>query len=208
MYIPKHFDMPDQHEAVNFMQQYSFATLVSIQNNIPVATHLPFVEESGQQQVRLLSHFAKANSQANQINDQEVLVIFAQPHAYISPAHYDKQQNVPTWNYIAVHAYGKLKPISNKEEVLLLLQQMINTFEPQYLKQWQSLDPDYQHKMINGISAFEIEINKIEGKKKLSQNRSQTEKESIINTLSKSGESNQQDIAAFMAAASKINLPA
>jgi transcriptional regulator len=198
MYTPKHFEMTDGTEVLTFMQQYSFATIVSIQNNLPVATHLPFVIKEDEQQITLLSHFAKANGQIAGIAGQEVLVIFAEPHAYISPSNYEKQQNVPTWNYVAVHAYGEIKIITDDDKAMLLLEDMINTFEEGYLKQWQSLDQSYRQKMLKGITAFEIAVNKIEGKKKLSQNRSELERESIISNLNKSLHTSEKSIAAYM----------
>lgn len=190
--------MTDDAEVLAFMQQHSFATIVSIQNNLPVATHLPFVVKEDQQQIRLLSHFAKANGQVTDIAGQEVLVIFAEPHAYISPANYEKQQNVPTWNYVAVHAYGPLKIINDDEKAMLLLEDMINTFEKGYLRQWQSLDQPYREKMLRGITAFEIAVNRIEGKKKLSQNRNEVERASIISNLNKSLHGPERAIAAYM----------
>jgi len=190
--------MTDGTEVLTFMQQYSFATIVSIQNNLPVATHLPFVIKEDEQQITLLSHFAKANGQIAGIAGQEVLVIFAEPHAYISPSNYEKQQNVPTWNYVAVHAYGEIKIITDDDKAMLLLEDMINTFEEGYLKQWQSLDQSYRQKMLKGITAFDIAVNKIEGKKKLSQNRSELERESIISNLNKSLHTSEKTIAAYM----------
>jgi len=198
MYTPKHFEMTDGAEVLNFMQRYSFATIVSIQNNLPVATHLPFAIKEDEQQITLLSHFARANGQITGIAGQEVLVIFAEPHAYISPSNYEKQQNVPTWNYVAVHAYGEIKIITDDDKAMLLLEDMINTFEEGYLKQWQSLDQSYRQKMLKGITAFEIAVNRIEGKKKLSQNRSQLERESIISNLNKSLHTSEKTIAAYM----------
>lgn len=192
--------MPDQYEVINFMRQYSFATLVSIQNNVPVATHLPFVVKEDMGKVTLLSHLAKANSQAREIEDQEVLVIFTEPHAYISPSNYEEQQNVPTWNYISIHAYGKLNIIADAEQSFLMLEEMINTYEAAYLKQWENLPAEYKDRMLKGIVPFELQVTKLEGKKKLSQNRSIPEKESIINNLSKSVSEVEKTIAAFMSA--------
>nr|WP_262902615.1 FMN-binding negative transcriptional regulator [Pontibacter aydingkolensis] len=95
-------------KADKFMREFSFATLVTIQDNKPFATHLPFVVENRNEQLILQTHVAKQNPQWKDLKaGQEALVIFQEPHAYISPALYEKQLNVPTWNYCAVHAYGK-----------------------------------------------------------------------------------------------------
>jgi transcriptional regulator len=88
------------------MQQFSFATIVTVKDGVPSATHLPFVVSQRDDQIILTSHFAKVNPQAAEILNCKPLVIFTEPHAYISPRHYESEQSVPTWNYIAVHAYG------------------------------------------------------------------------------------------------------
>lgn len=198
MYTPNHFIIKDEDEAVGFMQRYSFATIVSTTNNRLEATHLPFVIEKLEGKIYLLSHFAKANTQTDMIMEQEVLVIFSEPHAYISPTHYDKQANVPTWNYIAVHAYGKVKILPDVTEKLKLLHRTVNTYEPAYMQQWDSLPETYRLGLLNGITAFEIEVTELQGKKKISQNKTYTERERIITSLSQSKNSNERDIANYM----------
>lgn len=112
MYVPKINEVTDIHEIVDFMKRFSFAAIVSVQNNLPVATHLPFVVIVKNDTITLYSHFAKANPQWKNIEDDTVLVIFSEPHAYISPVHYDQFLSVPTWNYISVHVYGKVKTVT------------------------------------------------------------------------------------------------
>ncbi|QEC80243.1 FMN-binding negative transcriptional regulator [Mucilaginibacter ginsenosidivorax] len=198
MYIPAFNKFPNQQEAINFMQRYSFATIVTADHDVPVATHLPFLIEQRDDKVALLSHFAKANPQALGIINKPVLVIFTEPHAYISPANYEKENNVPTWNYLAVHAYGKASLLAEENETVELLAKMINNYEPGYLQQWNNLPGDYKQKMIKGIVAFEIIVDDLQGKQKLSQNRSALERENIINTLSKSEDSVESEIANYM----------
>jgi len=198
MYIPVFNKFPDQQEAICFMQRYSFATIITADNNVPVATHLPFLIEQRDNKVVLLSHFAKANPQASAIINKPVLVIFTEPHAYISPANYEKETNVPTWNYLAVHAYGKASLLAEGSETAGLLTKMINTYEAGYLQQWNNLPDDYKQKMMKGIVAFEIIVDDLQGKQKLSQNRSLLERENIINTLSKSEDSVESEIAEYI----------
>ena len=181
------------------MQRYSFATIVTSVNDVPVATHLPFLVEQRDNKIILLSHFAKANPQAAQIVDKSALVIFTEPHAYISPGSYEKETNVPTWNYLAVHAYGKATLLAEGQKTADLLAHTINTYEADYLKQWNGLPDDYKQKMMKGIVAFEIVVDDLQAKKKLSQNRSAHEQENIINTLSKSKETTENEIAKYMA---------
>jgi transcriptional regulator len=199
MYTPKFNQMLDKQEAVNFMQKYSFATIVTVANGIPSATHLPFIVEQRGDQVVLISHFAKANQQATDVFGCTALVIFTEPHAYISPTHYEKELNVPTWNYLAVHAYGKATLIDNKAQVAQVLEKMINFYEVEYMQQWNSLPDDYKSKMMNGIVAFEIVVDDLQGKSKLSQNRTEKERENIISSFAKSADKNEQEIADYMA---------
>lgn len=198
MYIPKLNLLDDKQEAVGFMQQYSFATIVTVKNSIPSATHLPFVVSLRDDHIVLTSHFAKVNPQVDELLDGNSLVIFAEPHAYISPKHYESQQSVPTWNYVAVHAYGQATLIEGAEEKAKLLKQTIRFYEDAYLKQWESLPQDYKLNMMKGITGFEIIVTELQGKKKLSQNRSEIEKENIITDLSKSEDSAAKAIANYM----------
>src|SRR4051812_31010638 len=116
MYIPKINLMTNPQEAISFMQRYSFATLVTVNNGVPSATHLPFVVEQRDDKIVLVSHLAAANPQVQELLQGKPLVIFAEPHAYISPTHYEHEKNVPTWNYIAVHAYGTATLIESPEK--------------------------------------------------------------------------------------------
>jgi transcriptional regulator len=190
--------MTNREEAISFMQKYSFATLVTVANGIPSATHLPFVVEQRDGKVMLISHLAKANPQANELLKGKALVIFAEPHAYISPKHYEHEKNVPTWNYIAVHAYGTATLIESPEHKAALLAQTITFYEAAYLQQWQALPDDYKLNMMKGITGFEIVVDDLQGKKKISQNRSETEQQNIISELSNSPDSAAKDIAGYM----------
>ncbi|WP_243713818.1 FMN-binding negative transcriptional regulator [Nostoc sp. 106C] len=106
MYIPNAFREEDIEKLVAFMRANSFATLVSLQNNIPVASHVPLVVTVQNNVVKLTGHLAKQNPQWQVFEQSESLAIFTGPHAYISPSLYEQRESVPTWNYIAVHAYG------------------------------------------------------------------------------------------------------
>jgi transcriptional regulator len=198
MYIPSFNSFPDRQEAISFMQRYSFATIVTDADGIPEATHLPFLVKQENDKILLLSHFAKANPQAAQIMDNINLVIFTEPHAYISPKNYEKEENVPTWNYIAIHAYGKAVITEAEDKKEELLKHTITYYDAGYMQQWEKLTDHYKSKMMKGIVAFEIEVTDLQSKKKLSQNRTDTERENIINALVKSTDTNERDIAAYM----------
>jgi len=199
MYIPPFNSFTDRQDIVAFMQRYSFGTIVTDLNGVPEATHLPILVKEENDKLFLLSHFAKANPQSAQVFGKTSLVIFTEPHAYITPKLYEKEESVPTWNYVAVHAYGKAIVIESEEQKADLLQHTIEQYDASYLEQYQKLPADFKSKMMKGIVAFEIEVTDLQAKKKLSQNRSETEKENIINSLSKSHDPNEKEIAAYMA---------
>lgn len=198
MYIPNQNTMTDKAEIIAFMQRFSFATIITSNNSQPVATHLPFLVSVRGDDVILTSHFAKANDQWKDIEQQNNLVIFTEPHAYISPANYEKELNVPTWNYIAVHAYGKANIISAPEEVMQVLENTIRFYEAAYKLQWDRLPENYKSGLAKGIVAFEITVQDLQAKKKLSQNKTLNEQHNIVHTLSQSNDSNETLVAEYM----------
>ena len=198
MYIPKPFLITDKAEKIAFMRQYGFATIVTAENNFPTATHLPFVVCETENSVVLKSHFAKANPQWKELATKQCLVIFSEPHAYISPKHYESELNVPTWNYISVHAYGNGNIISDSESSAEVIQSMIEYFDPQWLNNWQKMPQDYRQRMMNGIVPFEVEITGLQGQKKLSQNKTAGEQHKIAEALTGSGNKSSAEIAAYM----------
>lgn len=203
MYIPSFNKFDDQQEAIRFMQRYSFATIVSVMDGLPVATHLPFLVKEKDGKIILQSHFAKVNPQATAIVNNRALVIFTEPHAYVSPKHYEKIESVPTWNYLAVHAYGECALLDSEEEKETVLQATIQNYEAEYLKQWNSLPDSFKKNMMKGIVAFEITVDDLQAKKKLSQNKTEKERESIINELNNAGNTTESDLAAYMASLKK-----
>jgi transcriptional regulator len=180
------------------MKQFSFATIITAKDSFPMATHLPFLVTTKDDNIILSSHFAKANEHWQDIENKNVLVIFSEPHAYISTKNYDKELNVPTWNYISIHAYGQGKLITETEKTFEILEKTIDNYETSYRKQWDNFPEDYKLKMSKGIVAFEIIITDLQAKKKLSQNRTETEQRKIIDTLSKSTDTNEKIIAEYM----------
>lgn len=198
MYIPKHFSDLDQAGVIGFMAEYSFGTIVTANDNVPLATHLPFVVSQHESAITLTSHFAKANDQWVGIEKQRVLVIFSEPHAYISPKHYDAELSVPTWNYRAVHAYGMCQLVTEENEVFDVLEKMVDTFERDYRAQWNRMPLDYKIKMSKGIVAFRILVDDLLTINKLSQNKNGTERRRIIDYLGNSKDSNECTIARFM----------
>lgn len=199
MYTPHIFKESNQDELINFIQKFNFGILVSASDNFPTATHLPFVVEKRGEELFLIAHFARANEHWQEIeNNEKVLVIFSEPHAYISTKHYETELNVPTWNYISVHCYGIGKIISDEKLAYEIMEKSINSFDKEYLEQWHQLPEKYKSGMMKGIVAFEIKITNWQGKKKISQNRTEKEQKNIISHLEKSTSSPEKEIASYM----------
>jgi transcriptional regulator len=198
MYVSKLNQVSDKNQIVSFMKRFSFATIVSTIDQVPQATHLPFTVVYEDGIIILHAHFAKANPQWKDIEGKKVLVIFAEPHAYISPKHYNKSESVPTWNYYAVHAYGDCTLVQGRSEAIRSLEDMIMTYEADYKAQWDSLPDSFKDKMLNGIVAFTITVTEIQASQKMSQNKTVYEQERIISTLRASDESTDKATAEYM----------
>src|SRR5947207_1838899 len=154
MYIPKAFREDDINTLHKLMREYSFATLITQHEGAPFATHLPFILDARHgPNGTLLAHMARANLQWHDfVDEQEVLVIFQGPHAYISPSWYEVELSVPTWNYAVAHAYGIPRVIEDKTALYTLLQELVQTHEAHFEKPWQfQLPDDYVQKMMQGI---------------------------------------------------------
>ena len=189
MYIPKAFREDDINTLHKLMREYGFATLITQHEGVPFATHLPFILDAQRgPNGTLLAHMARANPQWHHFaSAQDVLVIFQGPHAYISPSWYEVELSVPTWNYAVVHAYGLPRLIEDQVKLYNLLKSLIHTHEAHFEKPWPfNLPDDYLQKMMHGIVGFEIEISRLEGKFKLSQNRTEAERENVIAALQES----------------------
>ena len=186
MYLPRHFQVDDRDVLFDLMRRFSYATLVSSQDGVPVAAHLPFMirAERGPNGT-LLGHMARANSQWRSFDSEhEVLTIFQGDHAYISPAWYEQHPSVPTWNYAAVHAYGVPHIVEDTQAVRQMLRELVEQHESGFAAPWRmELPPDYESSMLKGIVAFEIPLTRLQGKFKLSQNRSQADREGVVRAL-------------------------
>ncbi len=191
MYRPTAFQEDNFDKLVAFMQANSFATLVSIVDGIPFASHIPLVITIEEDVVKLSGHLAKPNPQWQAFGSTESLAIFTGAHAYISPAQYEKHESVPTWNYIAVHAYGVPKIIllnDSPKAMNKMINQMIDTYDVGYQSHWDGLSNQFREGMMDGIVGFEMAVTRLEGKYKLSQNRSLVDRENVSNTLLQSSD--------------------
>ena len=198
MYIPSYYNQPDKNTLIKYMREFPFGILVTAENNVPWATHIPFVVEEENNSIVLYTHISAANPQGKQLSNAKVLAIFREPHAYISPSLYNHAKNVPTWNYIAVHAYGKVELIEEKSELIALLEKMINQQDPAYMEQFKKLPEEYLDDMLKGIIGFKIVIEDLYGKEKLNQNKTEEAIERIGKHLSKSQSTTESEIGKRM----------
>jgi len=201
MYIPKFNAVTDQALLHDLMRQFSFATLVTTHDGVPYATHLPFlVYPDAGPQGTLVAHLARANGQWRDFaEEREALVIFQGAHAYISPSWYAERVSVPTWNYAVVHAYGVPRVIEDETRVLAVLQALVDQHEGGFEEPWpMDLPEEYLHRQIKAIVAFELPITRLEGKFKLSQNRSAEDQRRVVEALSSSADASALAVGAMM----------
>jgi transcriptional regulator len=206
MYIPQYNLVTDQSEIVAFMKRYNFAAIITTSNNEIIASHLPFVIEEENGKIILYAHYAKSNLQWKHVMENRLLVIFAEPHAYISPKYYEHEINVPTWNYAAVHAYGKTELIESNKGIIDILERSMDFFEPVYKEQWKNLPEDYKQRLLKGVVGIKIYVTELQAKKKLSQNRTENERQNIIESFSRSNNTNEKEIAELMKNNKSTNL--
>jgi transcriptional regulator len=201
MYTPRSFRVDDLEAIQGFMRQHSFATIVSVVDGEPSATHLPFVLDNSQGSYGvLLAHMARANSLWKVWTDQtQALVIFTGPHAYISPSWYEQQVTVPTWNYSAVHAYGRPKLMTNTATLQALVERQVAIYEDAESSAWnRDLMKGVLETEIKAIVGFEIEIERLEAKFKFNQNRSNADQAGVMAGLERSACPFKKAAGAFM----------
>ena len=181
MYIPSYYRQNDYSEILSFLKANNFGIILSSTNDKITGTHLPFlVNEISDKSFSLTSHLAAANPQINDWkNKQDALVIFNGPHGYVSPSLYEEKQNVPTWNFIAVHVYGTVTIVNDFEEKMAILEKSIAAFEPEYFTQWNELNKAYKDKLTHGMTGLEFEVERIDAKFKMSQNKPEQTRKNV-----------------------------
>lgn len=194
MYQPAHFRMDDPAEQLRFMQEHAFVTLITAPDGVPFATHLPVLVSGEGAEIYLRSHLARANKQWQHFGEQEVLVIFQGPHALIHPGWYESAPNVPTWNYTALHAYG-LPRIVEGPAGRDIAYGLVHKFTPDM----HAIPADFERRMLAGVVTFEIQVTRLEGKYKLSQNKTAQDRVNVREHLSRSERQEEQQTAEYMA---------
>lgn len=186
MYIPAPFRIDDRGILFDFVENHAFATVVSVQDGVPFASHIPMLLDRAENV--LSGHMARANPQWRHFESgDEVLAIFTGPHAYVSPSWYSNSPAVPTWNYTAVHVYGVPRLIS-PERTASAVDALVRKSEAHRETPWPNeLPDDFRTRMLAAIVGFDIPISRIEGKFKLGQNRSAEDQAGMLQGLGKDG---------------------
>lgn len=188
IYMPPHFTVADRTTQVAAMRAYPFATLVSVADGEAMFTHAPLVLEERGEVLVLLGHLALANPHwKTWTAEQKVTAIFHGPNGYISPRWYTVREAVPTWNYIAVHVQGRLQAIHDSAAKERVLKALIDAHDSAYRTQWDEIGEDYREKMKRGIVAFEIAVDRVDGKFKLGQNRVAQDKANVLAAMEQGG---------------------
>lgn len=174
----------DTVRLVAFMRANPFATVVSARDHSADVTHLPVLVYQRDGGVVLAAHMARANPQARALAaGQELLVVFQGPHAYISPAWYEERLSVPTWDYIAVHARGAVR-LLDSTDALHHVAELVSAHDPAEFERMRTLPREWLEQMAGGVVAFEVDVSSLEGRFKLSQNRTVTEQAAVARELS------------------------
>jgi transcriptional regulator len=202
MYVPKEFQHNDINQLLNEIKKLGFGLLLSNNAEFRIeATHLPFLIQKEEEKIYLITHLAKPNPQWKTMDEKECLVIFQGPHSYISSSWYEEKNTVSTWNYTAIHTYGLVKTIEDKDEIREIVLQTTEFYEQGQQKKWRYEDhQEYVEKLLSGIVCLKIEVTELIGKRKLSQNHSVERREKVINALENEVKYDSKQIAELMKA--------
>jgi transcriptional regulator len=195
MYRPDAFRLDDRQTLLAHASAYPFATVMTQRGGAMMVSHLPLLVDSERSVLR--GHLARANPQFGDLaSGAETLAIFHGPHAYVSPSVYEEHPSVPTWNYVVVHVRGRARLVG-EPALRAILDDLVGRFDP---AGWRLDAPeDYVRSALDAIAGFEIAIEQLEGKWKLSQNRSLTDQRRVAAWL-EGGDENARGVAALMRA--------
>jgi len=202
VYLPLVFTESRPEVLIAHIERHDFGLLLSQGESAPTASHVPFLVKRRDGNLLLQAHLARPNPQLAELDRAgEALAIFQGPHAYISPTWYTAGPAVPTWNYAAVHAYGKVRTIPDSgwlRDFVRRLSERHEAHEPTPPWRMEELPEPYVASMLRGIVGVEIEVSRLEGKFKLSQNRPAEDRPRIIAALEQRDDAESRDLAALM----------
>ena len=192
MYIPEKWNFPSKQAIAEFLQENSFATLVSPSLE---SSRLPIFFDAKKK--ILLGHFARSNPHWKEVENQQALAIFDGPHAYISPRWYADSPAVPTWNYASLHIKGTVS-LQSTDEVMHSLNLLMAKFEPRLLKRRDIVTESFQQKLSKGVVGFSMKIEHIAAKAKLGQHRPVEDQQGVVRGLSEQSSLDAQALLALM----------
>ncbi len=201
MYVPPTFAVDSPEAIRTLIATYDFATLVSHGPGGLTATHVPVLFEPGRgAQGMLVTHLARANPHGTALVGAELLAIFQGPHGYVSPSLYATHPSVPTWNYAAVHVYGRAREVTEPQLLRAMLAALVAKHESGRASPWSmdGLPEEYMGRMLRGIVGLEIEVSRIEAKHKLSQNRNRVDRTRVTEAFNASPQSHERELGAYM----------
>ncbi len=206
VYLPPAFTETRPEVLIAHVERHDFGLLISHGPTGLVASHIPFLVERAGDELHLHGHLARPNPQVSDLaapgrtGSGEVLTIFSGPHAYVSPGWYTSGPAVPTWNYVDVHAYGRLRLIEDGDWLRRLLRRLSDRHEARSPEPWrmQDLPEAYMSGMLRGIIGLDIAVTRLEGKYKLSQNRPAADRPRIAAALEVQGDADAVAVARLM----------
>ena len=191
------FRETDERTLWDFIDEYAFGMLLSIVDGRPYVSHVPFLSDRGKQVLHC--HVARANPHWQHVNHSpQVLAIFSGPHGYISPTWYADKGGVPTWNYAVVHAHGTAHAIEDAVHTRAHVEALAAKHEQGRATPWM---PEYDTRRLSGIVGIEVRVERLEGKFKLSQNRSAADRSQVVAQLRATQRDEEAALASLMAAA-------
>ena len=201
MYMPDLFAVNDRQTQIDFIRTTGWGYLTGVIDDEPYVTHLPFLVTGGTGEEKLVAHMARANPHWESFaNGKPQLVVFPGPHTYITPSWYNTDKAVPTWNYTTAHVYGTPVVIDDPQTVYAGQQDLVNHYEAQFDMPWrmEDVDTDFIDGMLRAIVSFEIPIERIQCKFKLSQNRPAEDQQRVVDALESSTDANAKAVAGLM----------
>jgi len=197
MYTPKHFEQTNESTLWDFIEEHAFGTLLTVAAGGPTLSHLPFLPDRAAGVLHC--HVARANPHWQEIQrSPQALAIFMGPHGYVSPTWYAERGGVPTWNYSVVHVHGEARAVDDAERTRKHVEALAAKYERGRPSPWV---PDYDTRRVSGIVGIDLHVSRLEGKFKLSQNRSDTDRARVVAALEASGSDEDAALARLMVAA-------
>jgi transcriptional regulator len=202
MYTPEYYAEDEPHRMLDLIAGHGFGLVVTCDaEGSPFASHLPLLHDPAPDpRGKIVGHMARANPQWRQFDpERDVLAVFSGPHAYVSPSWYETHPSVPTWNYAAVHVYGRPRIIEDPEGILASVRRLVDRYESDFETPWRmNLPQAYETSRLRAIVAFEIEISRLEGKFKLNQKSDEVDRRNVADRLDEQGFDNAKGVAELM----------